>query len=108
MLLSIIPTINSGKGRGKVDEAKTVVSEMRLNGVKDNAATHLNILKGLCIAGRSAEAIEYFRWMASCNMDLDAKTYIVVVNEYCKLRKIDEAVSLLNGMCGRGISPNVS
>ncbi|KAK8660812.1 hypothetical protein V6N13_051720 [Hibiscus sabdariffa] len=92
---------------GKVDEAKTIVSEMRFNGVKDNAATHLSILKGLCIAGRSAEAIEYFRWMASCNMDLDAKTYIVVVNEYCKLRKIDEAVSLLNGMCGRGISPNV-
>ncbi|GMI94978.1 hypothetical protein HRI_003167100 [Hibiscus trionum] len=93
--------------RGKVDEAKTVMSEMWLNGVKANAATHLNILKGLCIAGRSAEAIEYFRWMASCNMDLDAKSYIVVVNEYCKLRKIDEAVSLLNGMCGRGISLNV-
>ncbi|KAK8697093.1 hypothetical protein V6N13_113255 [Hibiscus sabdariffa] len=93
---------------GRVDEAKTMMSEMRLSRVEENAATHLNILKGLGIAGRSVEAIEYFKWMASCNVALDAKAYIVVVNEYCKLRKIDEAISLLKGMCERGVGPNVS
>ncbi|XVF35287.1 hypothetical protein REPUB_Repub18cG0132700 [Reevesia pubescens] len=94
--------------RGQVDEARKMMSKMRLNGVKDNVATRLNILKGLSVAGRSIEAIEYFRWMVSCHMDLDAKAYIVVVNEYCKLRKPDEATLLLKGMGGRGINPNVS
>ncbi|XP_022750054.1 pentatricopeptide repeat-containing protein At2g16880-like isoform X2 [Durio zibethinus] len=94
--------------RGEVDEAKKMMSKMRLNGVKDNTATHLSILKGLSVAGRSKEAIEYFRWMVSCIMDLDVKAYIVVVNEYCKLRKLDEAILLPKGMRGRGINPNVS
>ncbi|XWS70205.1 hypothetical protein CRYUN_Cryun03dG0028500 [Craigia yunnanensis] len=94
--------------RGEVDEAKKMMSEMRLSGVKDNTATHLNILKGLGFAGRSMEAIEYFRWIVSCNMDLDAKAYNVVVNEYCKLRRLDEAILLLKGMRRRGINPYVS
>ncbi|XVE70857.1 hypothetical protein DITRI_Ditri10aG0104300 [Diplodiscus trichospermus] len=93
--------------RGEVDEAKKMVSKMRLNGVKDNSATHLSILKGLGIAGRSVEAIEYLRWMVSCNMNLDAKAYTVVVVEYCKLRKLDEAILLLKEMRGRGINPHV-
>nr|AXP84153.1 hypothetical protein Gohir.A07G020700 [Gossypium hirsutum] len=93
--------------KGEVDEAKKMITEMTLNGVKDNTATHLNILKGLAVAGRSLEALEYFKWMAGCNMNLDAKAYIVVVKEYCKLRKIDEAIFLLKGMCERGFSHNM-
>jgi pentatricopeptide repeat protein len=93
--------------RGNVDEARRLLTKMRLNGVKENVATHLSILKGLSVAGKSEEAIGYFSEMIRKGMKLDAKEHEVVITAYCKMRKPDEAISLLKEMQAKGISRSV-
>ncbi|KAL0330661.1 UNVERIFIED_CONTAM: Pentatricopeptide repeat-containing protein, chloroplastic [Sesamum angustifolium] len=83
---------------GDVDEARRMMSRMRLSGLRDNIATHTSLLKGYCIAGRSDEAIKHFKEMLNLGMNLDGKSYAVIVNEYCKLGRPDEAVVLLREM----------
>ncbi|PIN19883.1 hypothetical protein CDL12_07430 [Handroanthus impetiginosus] len=80
---------------------------MRLSGLRDNIATHISLLKGYCIAGRSDEAIKHFKEMINLGMSLDGKSYAVIVNEYCKLVRPDEAVALLREMRVGGIIPSL-
>ncbi|KAL9363118.1 hypothetical protein Peur_045903 [Populus x canadensis] len=77
------------------------------NAILENVATHLSILKGLSVAGKSDEAIGYFSEMIRKGMKLDAKEHEVVITAYCKMRKPDEAISLLKEMQARGISRGV-
>ncbi|KAK4412666.1 Pentatricopeptide repeat-containing protein [Sesamum alatum] len=93
---------------GNVDEARRMMSRMRLSGLRDNIATHTSLLKGYCIAGRSDEAVKHFKEMLNLGMSLDGKSYAVIVNEYCKLRRPDEAIVLLREMRGRGINPSLA
>ncbi|EEF46114.1 pentatricopeptide repeat-containing protein, putative [Ricinus communis] len=93
---------------GNVDEARKLMTEMRLNGLKENLATHMSILKGLCYAGKSDEAVNYFKEMIRKGMKCDVKAYAVVINEYCKMKKPNEAIALLKEMKAKGINPSVS
>nr|AYM01010.1 pentatricopeptide repeat protein [Salvia miltiorrhiza] len=93
---------------GDVDEAKRMMSRMRLAGLRDNVVTHTSLLKGYCTAGRSDEAIKHFKEMGSLGMSLDLKAYAVIANEYCKMGRPDEAVALLREMRARGIVPILS
>ncbi|KAK6119647.1 hypothetical protein DH2020_046613 [Rehmannia glutinosa] len=93
---------------GDVDEARKMMSRMRLGGLRDNIATHTSLLKGYCIAGRSEEAIKHFKEMVNLGMSLDGKSYAVIVNEYCKLGRPDEAVVILREMRERGINPSLA
>ncbi|KAF3956671.1 hypothetical protein CMV_018229 [Castanea mollissima] len=88
--------------------SKRMMTKMRLNGLKDNVATHTSILKGLCIVGNSDEAVKHLKEMVSLGMKVDVQAYGVVVNEYCKMRKPNEAISLLKEMNARCLNPSVS
>jgi pentatricopeptide repeat protein len=94
--------------RGNVDEAKRMMTKMRLNGLKDDVATHTSILKGLCIVGKFDEAIKHLKQMVTLGIKPDVKAFGGVVNEFCKMRKPEEAISLLKEMIARGLKPSVS
>ncbi|KAL3838617.1 hypothetical protein ACJIZ3_023208 [Penstemon smallii] len=93
---------------GDVDEAKRMMSLLRLTGVRDNIATHTSLLKGYCIVGKSEEAIEHFKEMINLGMSLDGKSYAVIVNELSKLGRPDEGVMLLKEMRASCISPSIA
>lgn len=80
-------------------------TRMRFSGVKDNVTTHTTLLKGYCAAGRLNEAIQHFREMVSSGLELDQKSYAVIVNEHCKLKMPDKATALLREIRVKGISP---
>ncbi|CAI0469116.1 unnamed protein product [Linum tenue] len=96
--------------RGLVDEAKKYLTKMRLNGVRENLLTHMSILKGLSVAGKSGEVVRYFRegLREGKIKNPGSKVYAILVREYCKMRKPDEAISVLKEMCNKRIKPNVS
>ncbi|KAK3037280.1 hypothetical protein RJ639_029692 [Escallonia herrerae] len=94
-------------GYWDVDEAKRLMTRMRLNGLKDNVAAHTSLFKGYCIVGRLDEAVRHLTEMIRIGMEPDLKSYGVVVNGCCKVKKPDEAIGLLTEMSGRGVRPNV-
>ncbi|PQM37797.1 pentatricopeptide repeat-containing protein [Prunus yedoensis var. nudiflora] len=85
-----------------------MLTRMRLNGVKDNIATHTAILKGLCIVGKADEAVKHLQDIVNLGMKPDVEAYGVVFNEYCKMQKPDGAMSILREMRMRGLKPSVS
>uniref|UniRef100_A0A2C9W4S1 Pentacotripeptide-repeat region of PRORP domain-containing protein n=1 Tax=Manihot esculenta TaxID=3983 RepID=A0A2C9W4S1_MANES len=93
---------------GNVDKAKKLMTEMRLNGLKENLASHMSILRGLSQTGKSGEAVNYFKEMIGKGMKPGAKAYGIVVTEYCKMRIPSKAISLLKEMQAEGINPYVA
>ncbi|KAL6534044.1 hypothetical protein OROHE_013877 [Orobanche hederae] len=93
---------------GDVEEARRMMTKMRLSGVRDNIATHTSLLKGYCIANRSEEAIKYFKELVNLGMSLDGKSYAVILNENCKLGRPDDAIMILKKMRVKGINPSLA
>ncbi|KAF9608669.1 hypothetical protein IFM89_010453 [Coptis chinensis] len=85
-----------------------MMSEMRLNGLKDNVAAHTNLLKGVRIVGRSDDAANHLKELISLGLKPDVKAYAVVIHDYCKLGKPSKAIVFLDEMKSRGMNPHVS
>ncbi|KAG4906304.1 hypothetical protein JHK82_054942 [Glycine max] len=71
--------------------------------------TYTTMICGLCKVGMVESARKVFEEMVSHGMNPDVKAYrVVVVNEYCKIRKPSEAVLLLREMVVRRVKPSMS
>ena len=53
------------------------------------------------------EAVKTFNMMVEKGCSLDVFSYNILINGYCKSKKIDEAKRLFHEMSNKGIIPNV-
>ncbi|KAL2333749.1 hypothetical protein Fmac_014962 [Flemingia macrophylla] len=89
--------------RGEVDAAFRVLEEFGGFGCKANAWTYAALMKGLCEAGRVAEAVGLLERM---EVEADVAVFNVVVGGLRREGRVEEAWVVLEGMVGKGVSPN--
>ncbi|KAJ0029778.1 hypothetical protein Pint_14038 [Pistacia integerrima] len=125
--------------RGDLDYAFHLLEEMERKGIKPTIVTYNTIINGLCKVGRTSEADEVSKgilgdvvtystllhalfmvgaledahalYQAMSEMDLVANsvTYCTMIDGYCKLGRIEEALEIFDEFRGRnrGIAPNI-
>ncbi|KAH1188787.1 Pentatricopeptide repeat-containing protein, mitochondrial [Glycine max] len=93
-----------------VNIAKAIYDQVLTEAVLElDVYTYTTMICGLCKVGMVESARKVFEEMVSHGMNPDVKAYrVVVVNEYCKIRKPSEAVLLLREMVVRRVKPSMS
>ncbi|KAG1334247.1 pentatricopeptide repeat-containing protein [Cocos nucifera] len=100
--------INGLCSSGRIKEATTMMTRMRLDGIRDDVTTHTCLLKGLCILGRPECAARHLTAMPKMGMDPDARAYGVVIDEWCKWARLEEALGIIEEMRGKNVIPQIS
>nr|CAB3454993.1 unnamed protein product [Digitaria exilis] len=76
-------------------------------GARPNAVSYTAVMRGLCAARRTDEAVGLLRDMQACGVRPDVVTYGTLIQGLCDASEVDRAVELLNEMCASGIEPGV-
>nr|CAB3458642.1 unnamed protein product [Digitaria exilis] len=76
-------------------------------GARPNAVSYTAVMRGLCAARRTDEAVGLLRDMQARGVRPDVVTYGTLIQGLCDASEVDGAVELLNEMCASGIEPGV-
>ncbi|KAB2614847.1 pentatricopeptide repeat-containing protein [Pyrus ussuriensis x Pyrus communis] len=79
---------------GLVGKAKNMVEMMTLGDIEPNTVTDNSLMD------------EVFDLMLSKGSMIDARSYNVLINGYCKHKRVDEAQMLVLEMCDMGVVPD--
>ncbi|MQL81742.1 hypothetical protein Taro_014198 [Colocasia esculenta] len=101
--------INSLCEIGSVEEAFSLINEMKNAGIYPNIVTYNTLIKGLCKSARLILALQLFEDMnmQACYLKPNVVTYNTLINYLCTEGYVDAAGKLFGQMHVRGISPNV-
>uniref|UniRef100_A0ACD5TH83 Uncharacterized protein n=1 Tax=Avena sativa TaxID=4498 RepID=A0ACD5TH83_AVESA len=90
----------------RFDAAYEVVRWMTENGLPPDVVTYSTLIRGLCSAGRVAEALGVLDLMLEEGCRPNAHTYTPIMHAYCTAGMIHEAKRLLDSMIAAGCAPS--
>jgi pentatricopeptide repeat protein len=90
----------------RFDAAYEVVRWMTDNGLAPDVVTYSTLIRGLCSAGRVAEALGVLDLMLEEGCRPNAHTYTPIMHAYCTTGMIHEAKKLLDSMIAAGCAPS--
>ncbi|CAM0955651.1 unnamed protein product [Alopecurus aequalis] len=90
------------------DAAYEVVRWMTGNGLAPDVVTYSTLIRGLCSAGRVAEALGVLDLMLEEGCLPNAHTYTPIMHAYCTAGMIHEAKKLLDSMIAAGCAPSTA
>ncbi|KAG6402361.1 hypothetical protein SASPL_139239 [Salvia splendens] len=108
--LSIVATNCLLNGLSKMDclgKCWEVHREMLRIQIRPNACTVNIFAHILCNEGHTDKVNEFLERMEEEGFDLDIVTYNMLVDGYCKNRRLKDAIYLYNIMCTRGMIPDL-
>jgi pentatricopeptide repeat protein len=92
----------------RFDAAYEVVRWMAENGLAPDVVTYSTLIRGLCSAGRVAEALGVLDLMLEEGCRPNAHTYTPIMHAYCAAGMIHEARKLLGSMIAAGCAPSTA
>lgn len=75
---------------------------------RNDAMTYNVLMRGLCRAGRTAEAISFLREMEGEGVLPNIETYNILIEGLCSEKKFNESKDLLNELWSKGLMPEAA
>ncbi|KAK9684795.1 hypothetical protein RND81_10G232900 [Saponaria officinalis] len=91
---------------GKLDEAKTIVREMRIAGFEPDNITYSQEIFGLCTQKRFKDACNVLDEMEEQGCIPDIKTWTILIQGFCAAKQVDRALSCFFKMVEKNVNPD--